>query len=143
MARQSGQRLAEERKQRGLTQAQLTETTDATPGDDAKSGPVGGVNACPREVEDVLVTHPAVEDVAVFGLPDPEFGENVKAVVQPATGCHAGEQLAQQLIAFTRERLAHLTCPRSVELLDRLPRKPAGKLQLEPLRAGYCPATTL
>jgi fatty-acyl-CoA synthase len=113
-----------------------------TPGDHAKPCPVGGVNVYPREVEDVLITHPAVEDVAVCGVPDPEFGENVKAMVQPATGRRADEQLAEQLIAFTRERPAQFKCPRSVDFLDRLPRTPAGKLQLEPPRTKYWPVTT-
>ena len=94
----------------------------------------GGVNIYPREVEDVLVTHPAVQDVAVFGIPHDEFGEEVKAAVQLVEG---QEVAAETLIAFCRARLAHLKCPRSVDFHVELPRHQTGKLYKEVLKAPY------
>ncbi len=86
------------------------------------------MNVYPREVEDVLVLHPSVADVAVVGIPDPDLGEAVRAVVQPAAGVEADDALGEELIAFCRERIAHFKCPRSVVFLDELPRLPTGKL---------------
>ena len=101
----------------------------------------GGVNVYPREVEDVLVTHPAVADVAVLGVPDPESGEQVKAVVVPeGPAAGAAPAPADELIAFCRERLAGFKCPRSVDLVDALPRSDAGKVRLQELRDRYRPA---
>ncbi|MCU1460449.1 MAG: acyl-CoA synthetase [Acidimicrobiales bacterium] len=97
----------------------------------------GGVNVYPQEAEDVLVLHPAVTDVAVFGVPDPEMGEQVKAVVQPAAGAVAGPDLERELIAFCRERLAHYKCPVSCDFLDQLPRLDTGKLYKRALRDRY------
>jgi len=88
----------------------------------------GGVNIYPREVEDVLVLHPAVADVAVIGVPDEEMGEQVLAVVQPADGVAADDVLAAELIDLCRSRIAHFKCPRAVEFMDELPRLPTGKL---------------
>jgi acyl-CoA synthetase (AMP-forming)/AMP-acid ligase II len=90
----------------------------------------GGVNVYPREVEDVLVVHPAVADVAVIGVPDPDMGEAVRAVVQRAevTGGAPGDELAAELIALCRDRIAHFKCPTSVVFVDDLPRLPSGKL---------------
>ncbi|HSG90261.1 MAG TPA: AMP-binding protein [Pseudomonadales bacterium] len=97
----------------------------------------GGVNIYPQEVEDLLVTHPKVADVAVFGVPNEEFGEEVKAVVQPADWSEAGEALAAELIAHCRAHLAHLKCPRSIDFEQELPRHPTGKLYKRLLRDRY------
>ena len=97
----------------------------------------GGVNIYPQEVENLLVTHPQVADVAVFGVPNADFGEEVKAVVQPARWEEAGDDLAQQLIAWCRERLADVKCPRTVEFTKELPRAETGKLYKKELRARY------
>jgi long-chain acyl-CoA synthetase len=97
----------------------------------------GGVNIYPQEVEDILVVHPDVTDVAVFGVPNDDFGEEVKAVVQPRAGVEAGEALAQALIAYARERLAHYMVPRSIDFIDELPRLPTGKLYKRVLRDRY------
>jgi len=97
----------------------------------------GGVNIYPQEIEDVLVLHPAVADVAVFGIPEPEMGEEVKAVVQPAPGVTAGPELAQEIIAFCRDHLSHYKCPKTVDFIDELPRGENGKLYKKPLRDAY------
>ena len=97
----------------------------------------GGVNIYPQEAENLLVTHPKVLDVAVFGVPNEEFGEEVKAVVQPRDMAEAGKALEQELIAFCREQLSHLKCPRSVDFLAELPRHPTGKLYKRLLRDKY------
>jgi fatty-acyl-CoA synthase len=99
----------------------------------------GGVNIYPAEVENVLTPHPAVEDVAVLGVPDEEFGEQVKAVIQPAPGTPPGAELERELIAYCRGRLAHFKCPRSVDFVARLPRSEAGKLLSTELRSRYKP----
>jgi acyl-CoA synthetase (AMP-forming)/AMP-acid ligase II len=88
----------------------------------------GGVNIYPREVEDVLIGHPLVDDVAVVGRPDPEMVERVVAYVQLPPGTPAGDGLEAELIAFTRDRLSHFKCPREVHVVDALPRLPTGKL---------------
>jgi len=106
----------------------------------------GGVNIYPQEVEDVLVLHPAVADVAVFGVPEPEMGEEVKAVVQPAPGVVAGPELEAEIIAFCRDHLSHYKCPRTVDFTDSLPRGENGKLYKKALREAYwassAPSTT-
>ncbi|MEM7092418.1 MAG: AMP-binding protein [Actinomycetota bacterium] len=97
----------------------------------------GGVNIYPQEIEDALITHPSVTDVAVFGVPDPDMGEQVKAVVQPAPGVMADEALIAELMTFTRDAIAHYKCPRSIDFLDELPRLPTGKLYKRLLRDRY------
>jgi long-chain acyl-CoA synthetase len=97
----------------------------------------GGVNIYPQEAENLLVTHPEVVDVAVFGVPDEEFGEQVKAVVQPRDMARAGPALEAELIAWCRERLAHIKCPRSIDFEAELPRHPTGKLYKRLLRDRY------
>ena len=102
----------------------------------------GGVNIYPQEVENVLASHPKVQDVAVIGVPNQEFGEEVKAVVQPADPTSAGPELAQELIAWCRSHLAHYKCPRSIDFEAELPRLLTGKLHKKPLRARYWPTPT-
>jgi acyl-CoA synthetase (AMP-forming)/AMP-acid ligase II len=97
----------------------------------------GGVNIYPQEAENVLITHPAVMDVAVFGVPNEEFGEEVKAVVQPKDLTQAGPELAHELMAFCRERLSHIKCPRSIDFRAELPRHPTGKLYKRLLKDEY------
>ena len=97
----------------------------------------GGVNIYPQEVENVLVTHPAVQDAAVFGIPDADFGEQVKAAIELVPGVAASAELADALIAFCRARLAHLKCPRSIDFHPRLPRHDTGKLYKKALRDAY------
>ncbi|MCZ8316813.1 acyl-CoA synthetase [Phreatobacter sp.] len=101
----------------------------------------GGVNIYPQETEDVLILHPAVADVAVFGIPNAEMGEEVKAAVQPRDMAEAGPELAEKLIAFCRSRLSALKCPRSIDFLAELPRTPTGKLVKRHLRDQYLAAT--
>jgi acyl-CoA synthetase (AMP-forming)/AMP-acid ligase II len=100
----------------------------------------GGVNIYPQEAENLLAVHPKVADVAVIGVPDPEMGEQVKAVVQPASMDDAGPELAAELIAYCRVHLAHYKCPRSVDFRDDLPRHPTGKLLKRVLRDEYARA---
>jgi acyl-CoA synthetase (AMP-forming)/AMP-acid ligase II len=97
----------------------------------------GGVNIYPQEAENVLITHPAVADVAVFGVPNEDFGEEVKAVVQPVDLSRAGPELEQELIAWCRAQLAKIKCPRSVDFEAELPRHPTGKLYKRLLRDRY------
>ena len=97
----------------------------------------GGVNIYPQEVENLLHTHPEVHDVAVFGVPNAEYGEEVKAVVVSRAPAAAGPELAQELIGFCRSRIAALKCPKSIDFVDQLPREPTGKLMKKSLRERY------
>ena len=97
----------------------------------------GGVNIYPKETEDALIMHPKVADVAVFGVPHPEMGEEVKAVVQPANMSDIGEDLEAELIAFCKEKISHVKCPRSVDFEEELPRHPTGKLYKRLLKDRY------
>ncbi len=97
----------------------------------------GGVNVYPQETENVLALHPAVYDVAVIGVPDPEMGESVAAFVQPAPGAMPGPELEQEIIAFVKSKIASYKAPRTVRFVDDLPRSEAGKLMKSGLRAKY------
>jgi fatty-acyl-CoA synthase/long-chain acyl-CoA synthetase len=103
----------------------------------------GGVNIYPQETEDVLITHPDVADVAVFGVPNEEMGEEVKAVVQPHDMAKAGKALGEQLILFCRKNLSPIKCPRSIDFEAELPRTPTGKLVKRHLRDKYWPKTAV
>jgi len=97
----------------------------------------GGVNIYPQECENLLVTHPKVADAAVFGIPNEDFGEEVKAVIEPLPGVEPTPELALELLAFCNQHLAHLKCPRSIDFTDKLPRLPTGKLYKRVLRDAY------
>ncbi|MEU3270776.1 acyl-CoA synthetase [Saccharomonospora sp. NPDC006951] len=97
----------------------------------------GGVNIYPAEIENELVLHPKVGDAAVFGVPHPDWGEQVKAVVQPAEGVEPSEELTQELLAYAASRLAKFKLPRSVDYVELLPRDPNGKLYKRRLRDPY------
>jgi long-chain acyl-CoA synthetase len=100
----------------------------------------GGVNIYPQEAENVLTMHPDVVDVAVFGVPNEDFGEEVKAVVQPRTmpaDAEAAAKLAGELIQYCRQHLADVKCPRSVDFREELPRHPTGKLYKRLLKDEY------
>ena len=84
----------------------------------------GGVNIYPQETENVLTMHEKVLDVAIFGVPNPDFGEEVKAVVQLKPGIEAKPELADELIAYCRQHLSNIKCPKSVEFRSELPRLP-------------------
>ncbi|WP_214400873.1 acyl-CoA synthetase [Pseudonocardia lacus] len=101
---------------------------------------VNGVNVYPAEIEGELAAHPKVADVAVFGVPHPERGEEIKAVVQPADGAEPGDALTAELLEFAGTRLARFKLPRSIDYVDALPRDPNGKLYKRKLREQYVPA---
>jgi long-chain acyl-CoA synthetase len=97
----------------------------------------GGANIYPQECENLLVTHPKVRDAAVFGVPNEEMGEEVKAIVQLMPSVEPGPATEAELIAFCREHLAHMKCPRSIDFEDDFPRLPTGKLYKTALRGRY------
>ncbi|MCX2981075.1 acyl-CoA synthetase [Halieaceae bacterium IMCC14734] len=97
----------------------------------------GGVNIYPQEIENLLINHEQVADVAVFGIPNEEFGEEVKAVVQPVSMDQAGDELSQQLLEWCKERLATFKVPRSVDFMEQLPRMENGKLYKRHLADAY------
>jgi long-chain acyl-CoA synthetase len=94
----------------------------------------GGENVYPAEVENALMAHPAIADVAVIGVPDERWGETPKAVVVRAAGSDVS---AEDVISFARGRVAHYKCPTSVDFVDALPRNPSGKVLKKDLRAPY------
>jgi fatty-acyl-CoA synthase len=97
----------------------------------------GGVNIYPQETEDFLIVHAKVDDVAVIGVPSEEMGEEVKAVVIPATGCEPGPELERELIDYCRDGIAHYKCPRTIDFVSELPRTETGKMAKRKLRDRY------
>jgi long-chain acyl-CoA synthetase len=97
----------------------------------------GGVNIYPQECENLLITHPKIADAAVFGVPNPDLGEEVKAVVQPMPGIEPCQALAEELIAFCGQSLSRQKVPRSIDFEEQLPRLPTGKLYKRLLRDRY------
>lgn len=97
----------------------------------------GGVNIYPQECENLLITHPKVADAAVFGVPNEDLGEEVKAVVQPMPGIAADQAFADELTAFCLNNLSRQKCPRSIDFIDEMPRLPTGKLYKRLLRDRY------
>ncbi len=102
----------------------------------------GGVNIYPQEVENLLITHPRVADAAVIGVPNADFGEEVKAVVQPLDPADATDAFAAELIEFCKAHLSHIKCPRSVDFDPALPRLDNGKLYKRLIKERYWPAKT-
>jgi long-chain acyl-CoA synthetase len=97
----------------------------------------GGVNIYPQECENILITHPKVADCAVIGVPDEDFGEAVKAVVQPMPGIAPSEELAAELMAHCLANLSKIKCPKSIDFDPELPRHPTGKLYKRLIRDRY------
>ncbi|MEL6662857.1 MAG: acyl-CoA synthetase [Pseudomonadota bacterium] len=97
----------------------------------------GGVNIYPQETENILITHPKVADCAVIGVPDPDFGEAVKAVVQPMDNITPSDDLADELMAFCQDNLSKLKCPKSIDFDPALPRHATGKLYKRLIRDRY------
>lgn len=97
----------------------------------------GGVNIYPQEIEDAIIMHPKVMDVAVFGIPNEEMGEEVKAVVQLIEGVEPDNDVQMELMEYTREHIAHYKCPKSFDFTEELPRLPTGKLYKRILRDRY------
>ena len=97
----------------------------------------GGVNIYPQECENLLVTHPKVYDAAVFGVPNADLGEEVKAVIQVMPGVEAGPAVAEELLAFCAANLSRQKVPRSIDFEAELPRLPTGKLYKRILRDRY------
>jgi len=97
----------------------------------------GGANIYPAEVEAEIIMHPGVADVAVFGIPDDDWGECVKAVVEPAAGVSPGPDLAADILASLTGRLSKMKWPRSIDFIEQLPRDPSGKLLKRRLREPY------
>jgi long-chain acyl-CoA synthetase len=97
----------------------------------------GGANIYPAEVEAALLAHPKVGDVAVFGIPDDDWGEQVKAVIEPAAGVAPGPALAEELLAFCAANIAKYKSPRSIDFIAEMPRDPNGKLYKRKLRDPY------
>jgi fatty-acyl-CoA synthase len=102
----------------------------------------GGVNIYPQEIENVLALHPSLVDVAVIGVPDTDMGEQVKAVIQLRDGVTPSDELADEIIGYVRDRIAHYKAPRSVDFVDELPRLATGKLAKRILIDRYVEAHT-
>jgi fatty-acyl-CoA synthase/long-chain acyl-CoA synthetase len=99
----------------------------------------GGVNIYPQETENILITHPDVLDAAVIGVPNDEFGEEVKGVVQLRNKDQAGDEMARTLISFCESQISKIKCPKSIDFMEELPRTPTGKLLKRLLKEKYWP----
>jgi long-chain acyl-CoA synthetase len=97
----------------------------------------GGVNIYPQEVDSEIMKHPAVHEVCTIGIPNEEWGEEVRTVVQLNPGLEPTDELAADIIDFARERLPHYKCPRQIDFADDLPRLPTGKIQRRLVRDPY------
>ena len=97
----------------------------------------GGANIYPAEIEAELIQHPKVADVAVFGIPNDDWGEEIKAVIQPIDGQASSNELSKEIFDWCSGRLAKMKTPRSIDFLDELPRDPNGKLYKRKLRDPY------
>jgi long-chain acyl-CoA synthetase len=97
----------------------------------------GGANIYPAEIEGALLTHPKVGDAAVFGIPDTDWGEQVKAVIEPAAGITPDQTLADEIMVFCQQKLAKYKCPKSIDFVAAMPRDPNGKLYKRKLRDPY------
>jgi long-chain acyl-CoA synthetase len=97
----------------------------------------GGVNVYPAEIENELIMHPKIADIAVFGVPDEDWGEQIKAVVQPADGVAGDDALTGELLDYAKARLAKFKLPKSIDYIDEMPRDPNGKLYKRKLRDPY------
>jgi long-chain acyl-CoA synthetase len=97
----------------------------------------GGANIYPAEIEAELIQHPKVADVAVFGIPNDDWGEEIKAVIQPIDGVEGSESLTDEIYGWCKDRLAKMKTPKSIDYLAELPRDPNGKLYKRKLRDPY------
>ena len=97
----------------------------------------GGVNVYPQETENLLITHPKVSDCAVIGVPNEEFGEEVKAIIEPINWSERGNELEDELINFCKENLSSIKCPKTIDFEKELPRHPTGKLYKRLLKDRY------
>jgi long-chain acyl-CoA synthetase len=97
----------------------------------------GGANIYPAEIESELIMHAKVADVAVFGIPHEDWGEEVKAVVEPVEGADAGPDLEAEILTWCKDRLAKYKTPRSIDFTNEMPRDPNGKLYKRKLRDPY------
>jgi len=101
----------------------------------------GGINIYPQETENILAMHPKVMDAAVFGIPNEDFGEEVKAVVQPADMADAGPEFEKELMEYCNRHLSKIKCPKSIDFEKKLPRTPTGKLLKRLLKDQYLKRT--
>jgi long-chain acyl-CoA synthetase len=97
----------------------------------------GGVNIYPAEIENEFLSHPKVGDVAVFGIPHEEWGEEVKAVIEPAAGVKPGPDFERELLDWCKDRLAKYKTPKTIDFIAEMPRDPNGKLYKRKLRDPY------
>ena len=97
----------------------------------------GGANIYPAEIENVLLGHPKVVDAAVFGIPHEDWGEEVKAVIEPVDGVEGTPELAEEILAWCAGRLAKFKTPKTIDFTDDMPRDPNGKLYKRKLRDPY------